>query len=138
MAVSYSGVYLAGPVDYTDDPESWRERAKDMFYGIDVIDPLCFNDDYGSYGDEVVYTCLRRAKQCQYMLLNWDMETMTVGTFIEMGFAIHNNTSIVWYNPNGPISDDDSPSQFLKTLTMYSDYSLEGCVDFIQGCHGGI
>lgn len=122
-------IYLAGPVDYTDDPTSWRDELKAEYPDIDFIDPV---EKFPNYPDDpgvVVDWCLEQAEHCD-LLVGRLTTAKTVGTHHEISRALAAGRNVV-------IEGDDVTelSNFLtyrhsvdEPGTVYYERSLDDCL----------
>lgn len=87
-------VYLAGPVDESDDPSTWRDEIKAENPDVDFVCPV---GDRGGYGDdpsETIEWCLRQASWCD-VLVGMLGRAETVGTHYEVENALAHGRHVV-------------------------------------------
>lgn len=120
-------VYLCGPFDNHYDPYTWRKNLGDKYGWMQVINPADKATMYDDDPEEVVDWCLRNAKECGILLIRWDAQSVTVGSFMEYGVALeHENVIVCWY-----VGDGD-PSHFIQDTADFISIDEEECIQFIR------
>jgi len=127
-------VYLCGPFDYYHDPFNWRWDIERDYDWINWVNPSDKFPEYTSGNkQEVVDWCLGKAAECDFLFLRWDEQTVTVGTFMEYGIALENDTEIVcWW------IGDYSPSPFIECTASLISLEADECVSYIAKRAEGI
>lgn len=117
-------IYLAGPIDQTDDPWTWRDRAKDLAPGgVELVDPLDRFQDWPEDGRKLIEWDLRQAASCD-VLAGAMGSAPTTGTHYEIERAIMNGNRVVVH-----LADPDEVSKFLrKRPEVETTESLEEAV----------
>lgn len=94
--MSGDGIYLAGPVEQTDDPHTWRGIVKRRFPDIEFIDPMDFQRDWDDDPEGVVSTELAICESHPILVCNIGSGgPRTVGTHHEIAHALaHGNDRV--------------------------------------------
>lgn len=100
-------VYLAGPVDFTDDAAGWRDEIKRQNPGVEFVDPVATFPEYPPDPGEVVEWCLQQAERCDLLVANLGT-AKTVGTHYEISRALAAGRTVVIAAP-----DPDQLSNFV-------------------------
>lgn len=89
-------IYLAGPVEQTDDPRTWRDVVKERFPDLSFIDPMDFQEDWHQDPEGVIAKELSVCESSPILACNIGSECpRTVGTHHEIAHALaHGNTRI--------------------------------------------
>lgn len=110
-------IYLAGPIDQSDDPRTWRDRVKEMVPpSIEVVDPLDEHPEWPDDGSELIEWDLRQAASCD-VLAGMMGSVPTTGTHYEIERALMNGNRVVVH-----LADKDAVSRFLldRPLVLYT------------------
>ena len=101
-------VYLAGPIDQSDDPWSWRDEAKRLAPdGVQMVDPLDRFADWPDDPAKLIEFDLRQAASCD-VLAGAMGSVPTTGTHYEIERAIMNGNRVVVH-----LADRENVSKFL-------------------------
>lgn len=89
-------IYLAGPVEQSDDPHGWRTDVKHRYPELDFIDPMDFQSDWNTDPLGVIHEELRVCETHPILAFNLGSEgPRTVGTHHEIAHALaHGNENI--------------------------------------------
>lgn len=89
-------IYLAGPVEQTDDPHTWRDVTKSRFSDLEFIDPMDFQADWHEDPEAVIAKELEVCESHPILACNLgDDGPRTVGTHHEIAHALaHGNERI--------------------------------------------
>lgn len=84
-------IYLAGPVEQTDDPRSWRDVTKSRFPDLEFIDPMDFQTDWNEDPTGVIAKELGVCETHPILANNLGADgPRTVGTHHEIAHALAN------------------------------------------------
>lgn len=123
-------IYLAGPIDYADDPRTWRDQVKRRWPEVDWIDPAEKFPDYEGHEAEVVAWGLKQARENDVLVNNiGDEGPETVGTHHEICEAIHAGNRIAVVPAGEP-----SPFVWCRDVELYD--TIDAAVEALTGVVG--
>lgn len=117
-------VYLSGPIERADDPESWRSNVEKSFGNIEFINPVKMNFDPWEDRHEMVWEQLKTIRSCDFLLVNYIPEVETYGTPMEMMWAFIQGVPVMTWS-------DVDPCNMPTYAVMFSDYissSVDECM----------
>lgn len=117
-------VYLSGPVELSDDPQSWREEVKEDIGYFSYIDPLELGLTSDDSPYEVTWKCLDNLKLADIMFINYIHEEPTWGTPIESYYAWQDNIPVVVWTE----MDFDELPMFLQTFALMASEDKWECL----------
>lgn len=95
-------VYLSGPIERVDDPETWRDEIEGEYENIEFINPCNWNLDSWEDRFELVWKELSIIRKVDFLFVNYIKEVETYGTPMEMLWAFMNNTPVVTWSLHEP------------------------------------
>lgn len=108
-------VYLSGPVEKADDPETWRTRMVENFENIEFFNPVEMGLDPWEDRYQLVWEQLATIRNCDYLFVNYIPGVETYGTPMEMMWAFINNVPVITWS-------DVDPEDMPVYAVMFSDY----------------
>lgn len=90
------GIYLAGPVEQTDDPRSWRDHVKGSWPDLEFLDPMEWQQTWDEDPQAVIEKELTVCETQPILVCNIGADgPRTVGTHHEISHALaHGNDRI--------------------------------------------
>lgn len=108
-----ASIYLAGPVEDSDDPYGWRDEVDDRFGYINFINPMDLADPSDS--PEYIWSkCIMGLRKSDGIIVNLNNKEFTWGTPIEQYVVYDMSKPVVVVTE---FDDDELPS----AAVVYSD-----------------
>ena len=104
--MSYDKIYLSGPVEQSEDPNSWRKEIQEKHTFYNYIDPVehievQLEGEYWRY--RLVAECLHAVNLSDGVLIYWGKSEVTWGTPIEQYYAWLNGVPNVVYTDGNDV-----------------------------------
>jgi len=121
-------VYLGGPINNSDDPHTWRDRAVSMA-SCNTINPLTAHDFSGDKytPEDVVAADIQLLKKCDSVLFKREENVETWGTPMEVQWAHERGYRIVCYDPY-----DSETSAWIRSRSVVFDSLVDAVAAVCQ------
>lgn len=106
-------VYLAGAIERSDDPDSWRNELEEEFKHVRFINPMDSGIDPHEEPYRLVWWCFRQVQFSDYVIVNYEKGVETWGTPMELLWAWLQGVPVLLWTIEDP---EDMPA-FLKVMT---------------------
>lgn len=98
-------VYLAGPVEQSDDPRSWRDELKANFPSINFVDPMDWQKLWEEKPEKAIQRMLKTVERHPVLACKIGSEApRTVGTHHEISHALAHGNERVAVVPTGEVA----------------------------------
>jgi len=111
-------VYLSGPIERSDNPETWREEVEDEYNTINFFNPFDLGLDPEEDAYELVWRELDAIRHMDFLLVMYEKGVETYGTPREMFWAWMNCVPVIVWSVEDP---EDMPVY----ATIFSDFIHE-------------
>lgn len=128
---SSRAIYLAGPVEKCDSPNSWRDRIKDRHHHLEFIDPMDWQDEWEKDPVACVEKELGVCEEHPILVCNiGDNAPETVGTHHEIAHALASGNDHIAAVPEGNVAGfiENRPIEQFDTVREALDYLVQRAV----------